>query len=190
MRQVRAFRLAAVLALSGLYVPAYAQPSRPQAPAAAPPASPAQPQQTTASFADWTLRCTRTSPAAQICEVVQTVTNQDHPIAQVAFGRVAKGQPIHLTILVPPNVTFVSTPALRTARDGDGPVLEMAWRRCLPGGCLAEAVVTDDAMRRVRTATEATRVTFADGSGRLVALPFSSNGLAQALDALGKEDGS
>ncbi len=187
MQQVRAFRFAAVLTLCALSLPATAQPSRPQPPAQ--PAAPLQPQQTTASFADWTLRCTRPNGAAQICEVVQTVTNQDRPIAQIAFGRVAKGQPLHLTILVPANVTFTAVPALRTARDSDAPILELAWRRCLPAGCLAETSVTEDALRRARTGTDAGRVTFADGAGRLVALPFSPNGLGQALDALGKEDG-
>ena len=187
MRQVRAFSLPAILALSLLCSVADAQPSRQTAPAQ--PAVPAQPQQTTASFADWTLRCTRPTGAPQICEVVQTVSNQDRPIAQIAFGRVAKAQPIHLTILVPTNVTFAAVPALRTARENDAPILELAWRRCLPAGCLAESVVSDEALRRARAGTDATRITFADGTGRLVALPFSSNGLGQALDALGKEDG-
>ena len=185
MRQVRAFHFVALLIFSVSY--AQAQPSRQQA--AAPPAAPAQPQQTTASFADWTLRCTRPAGAAQMCEVVQIVTNQDRPIAQIAFGRVAKGQPIHLTILVPTNVTLTPAPALRTARESDAPVLELAWRRCLPAGCLAESTMTEDVMRRTRTGAEAARITFADGAGRLVSLPFSPSGLGQALDALGKEDG-
>lgn len=148
----------------------------------------ALPQQTTASFGDWTLRCTRMTAAAQTCELVQGINNQDRTVAQFALGRTGKGQPLRMTILVPSSVTFGSTPALGTARDGEAPAVELAWRRCQPGGCTADGPLADDMVRRIRGWTEPARVTFADGSGRIVALPFSSRGLPQALDALAKED--
>lgn len=66
--------------------------------------------------------------------------------------------------------------------------MDLTWRRCLPGGCLADGAVSEDALRRVRGWTEPARVTFADGTGRIVALPFSPRGLTQALDALAKDD--
>ena len=192
MRQFYHVSLAVALCATTLSPAATAQAARTPAtsspPAAAAPANPAVPQQTTASFADWTLRCTRVSPAAKLCEVVQTITAQEKPVAQIAFGRVEKSQPMHLTVLVPTSVTFATSPALATLRDGDAPLVELAWRRCLPGGCLAEGTVSEDALRRARTATDPARVTFADGSGRVVALPFSPKGLPQALDALAKED--
>ncbi len=193
MRQFRATTLAAILAAPSLSPSAVAQAARMQAPAAAPApaASAAVPQQTTASFADWTLRCTRVGPAAaKLCEVVQTITAQERTVAQIAFGRVDKGQPVHLTVLVPTSVTFGTAPALATMRDGEAAVVDMAWRRCLPGGCVAEGSVSDETMRRIRGTTDPSRITFADGSGRAVALPFSPKGLPQALDALGKEDAS
>ncbi len=187
--------LAAVAAALLSATPAGSQ-SRNAVPAAPPPPPPASipatsaaPQQTTATFADWTLRCTRASPAAPVCEVVQGINSQDRTVAQLAIGRVAKGQPLHLTILVPPSVSFATAPALATARDGDPAVLALAWRRCLPGGCVADGTLTDETMRRVRAWTEPARVTFADAAGRTIVLPFSPQGLPQALDALAKEDG-
>ncbi len=160
---------------------------------AAPAAVPAVPQQTTAVFADWTLRCTRLPGAAagtsgaQACEAVQGVQREDRPIAQVAIGRPAKGQPLQVTVLVPPSVSLGNPAALSTGRDGD-PVLDLSWRRCLPGGCLADAALNDDAVRRLRGWAEPGRIAYADGGGRSVALPFSPRGLAQALDALARED--
>jgi invasion protein IalB len=175
-------------------LPATAASAQPhgQAPAT-PPASAATgasavPQQTTATFADWTLRCSHTSPTVQVCEVAQGINSQEHTVAQVAIGRVAKGQPLHLTILVPPSVTFADAPALVPPHD-EPAVLTLTWRRCLPGGCMADGVLTDDVMRRVRGWTNPARITFADAAGRTIALPFSPAGLPQALDALAKEDG-
>ena len=158
-------------------------------PTPAAPAASAVPQQTTATFADWTLRCSHTSSTAQICEVVQSISSQEHTVAQVAIGRVAKGQPLHLTILVPPSVSFTAAPTLLPAHDGEPAVVALAWRRCLPGGCMAEGILTDEMMRRVRGWTDPARITFADASGRTIALPFSPAGLPQAFDALEKENG-
>ena len=166
-----------------------ASPPPPTAASGASNATSAVPQQTTATFSDWTLRCSHASPTAQICEVAQSINSQDHTVAQIAIGRVAKGQPLHLTILVPPSVSFAAAPALVPAHDGEQAVLALAWRRCLPGGCMAEGTMTDEMMRRVRGWIEPARITFADGGGRTIALPFSPAGLPQALDALAKEDG-
>jgi len=197
----------AALLFAGLPGPAAAQPAprpaqpRPPAPAAGAPASapapasstpvPAVPQQTTAVFADWTLRCTRAAAGSvqQFCEVVQGIQREDRPVAQIAVGRPGKGQPMQLTVLVPPSVSFGAAPAVSTGRDGDAPVLELAWRRCLPAGCIADAALGDEALNRLRAWVEPGRITFQDGAGRIAGLPFSPRGLAQALDALAREDG-
>lgn len=191
MRNVQVLLMACLLV-----VPMYPVQAGAQAPKAAqvpsPQASGSQttsvPQQTTATFSDWTLRCGRSAPAVQVCEVVQSITSQEHVVAQVAIGRVARGQALHLTILVPPNVSLSPEPTLSTMRDGDPAVIETTWRRCLPSGCLAEGTINDDAMRRIRAWSEPARVVFADAAGRQAVLPFSSRGLSQALDALSKED--
>lgn len=120
--------------------------------------------------------------------MVQGVQRDDKPVAQVALGRPAKGQALQLTVLVPPSVSFATGAALQPAREAEGAALELTWRRCLPAGCIADATLNDDAVRRLRGLSEAARITFADGAGRMAALPFSPRGLPQALDALAKEE--
>ena len=149
---------------------------------------PDSPQQTTATFADWTLRCDR-SAGVPACEIVQTLANQGRPVAQIAVGRAARGQSLHLSILVPPSVSLGQPPQLLSGAEKP-PLAELAWRRCLPGGCFAEAVLAEDAVHHIRARTEPAQVVFQDGAGHTVALPFSPHGLPQALDALSKEDGA
>ena len=167
----------------GLVLPVSGEPARPAPPP--PPAAPV-PQRTTATFADWTLRCEHpTGPA--VCEVSQAISADGRPVAQIAIGRVFRGEPLHLTIAVPPSVTLIQPPRLG-GPGKDGPALDLAWRRCLPGACYAEATLPDDAMRQLRARTEQTRITFLDGGGKEAAIPFSPHGLPQALDALARED--
>lgn len=203
--------LACALALAQ---PAPAQPARPRAGAPAPAATPAPasttaatplleptpaaPQQTTATFEDWTLRCTRPPPAPgttpgatppqQFCELVQTVTSGDKTVAQIALGRAGKGQPLLMTVLAPVSVSFGRPVSLVTAKDADAATLDLPWRRCVPGGCLADAPVPDELIRRIQAWTEPARIAYADAGGRAIALPFSARGLPLALGALAKSE--
>jgi len=173
-------RVLAVAAVLGAITPALAQ----QKPAPAPAPSPnsaaqssapapvsAEPSSTTASFGDWVLRCQKVE-AVRACEIGQTINvqGQQQPIAQIAIGRPAPKERLRITVVLPNNVTLANS-------------------RCLPMGCFADAEVPEDQLRRFRTATEQGRATFSDGGGREIALPFSFTGLAQALDALGREGG-
>ena len=210
--------LAVLAMLASAQAPAEAQTARPRpgapapvpaavpapaaAPVAAPPpaatdAAPPGPQQTTATFEDWTLRCTRlpaAAPAApgafgqQFCELVQTVSSGDKPVAQIAIGRPTKGQPLLMTVLTPVSVSFTRAASLITQKDGDASTLDLGWHRCIPGGCLADAPITDDLMRRIQVWTEPARIVYADAAGRPVALPFSARGLPTALGALTKAE--
>ncbi|CAO4176295.1 invasion associated locus B family protein [Methylorubrum aminovorans] len=170
-----------------------AQPSNNTKPAAQPvvPSIPSEPGLTTATFGDWLLRCQRSNEAdksRKICEVTQSVQvqGQSAPIAQVAIGRVATGDPLTFTAVLPNSVAFPSTVrVLLDEKDSQG--LDLPWRRCLPGRCVADAPAREDVLKRWRAAAEAGRIMFKDGSGRDVALPVSFRGLAQALDALARE---
>ena len=177
---------AVATAVLGLALPAESQQARPTPPAPAPAAS--GPQRTTATFADWTLGCDHPAGAV-VCEVSQVISAETRPVAQIAIGRPARGAPLHLTIAVPPSVTLIQPPRLG-GLGKDGPALDLAWRRCLPGACYAEATLPDDVLRQLRTRTDATRIAFLDGAGKDAAIPLSPRGLPQALDALAKEDGS
>ena len=63
-----------------------------------------------AVFTDWVVRCeTRaangTAPAARLCEMAQTTQDQrQQPVAVLAIGRTAKGEPLRLVAQVPVNL--------------------------------------------------------------------------------------
>lgn len=151
---------------------------------------PAEPQTTVAAYGDWILRCQRVTVSgkpSRICEAAEViqVQGQANPIAQVAIGRMSPGDPLRVTVAVPPAVTFPSN--VRITETKNGAPLTLEWRRCLPGGCFADAPMRDDTLSRWRGLTEAGQLTFKDAAGHDVTLPISFRGLAQALDALAKE---
>jgi invasion protein IalB len=151
----------------------------------------AEPNSTSASFGDWALRCQRLGNAAEaprVCEVTQQVHAQDqqNPVAELAIGRLKKADPLRLTIVLPVNVTISNPPSFST--DSKVPeLLDLAWRKCLPGGCIADALLKDDVLRRWKTQTSAEHITWTDASGRDLAIGLSFRGLTQALDALSRE---
>ena len=159
-------------------------------PAAAPVATPsvsAEPATTSATYGDWVMRCQRVGDGAaakRMCEVAQTIrVQQGHdPIAEVALGRLPVDRTLHLTALLPPNVSFPSTVSM--AGEKPAQALDLQWRRCLPGGCFADTVAADEIVKAWRGTAGAGKLTFKDAGGRDVQLPVSFRGLAQALDAL------
>jgi invasion protein IalB len=150
-----------------------------------------EPSSTSASFGDWVMRCQRLADGAETqlaCEVAQQIRAQDqqNPVAELAIGRLKKADPLRLTVVLPVNVTFSSPPSF--SADGKVPeLLDLGWRKCLPGGCIADALLKDDVLRRWRTQTSAARIAWKDAAGRDLAIGLSFRGLTQALDALSKE---
>jgi len=170
----------------------------PKSPAPAPAAKPgspppvdAEPNSTLASFGDWTLRCQRLGDGAEtqpVCEVAQQIRvhDQQNPVAELAIGRPKKADPLRLTVVLPVNVTFSNPPSF--SADGKMPEpLDLGWRKCLPGGCIADALLKDDVLHRWKTQTSAGRITWTDAAGRDLAIGLSFRGLTQALDALSKK---
>lgn len=164
--------------------------SMPPLPPAAPPADPA-PEQTTASYGDWTLRCNRRidlTPPRRFCEMALIVQKPGEASAQgqVAVGRVARNEPLKVTAVLPPNVAFKTAPKLVT--DGkDAVSIELAWTRCLSGACYSDAPLSEEALSKLRSRTEAGRIDYRDGTDRGASLPVSFRGFSQALDALARE---
>lgn len=155
-------------------------------PQPAPAAAHAEPQETMASFADWTLRCLRRVGQPRQCEILQNVRSGGSTVAQIALGRVAPGEALRLTLVVPPSVSFDG--AVRLAGEAL-PGAELSWRRCIPAGCFADLALDEPTLAALRGARVEVRFTFTDGAGRVVALPFSPNGLGTALVALEREVG-
>ena len=150
----------------------------------------ADPQSTTANYGDWVVRCQHVGDAAtgrRVCEVAQIIQMQggQGPVAQIAVGRLAAADPLRLTIVLPPNVSFPSSPRL-AVDDKDALPADLSWRRCLPGGCFADIEIKDDLLQRWRSQSAQGIIKFKDSAGRDITLPFSFRGFAQALDALAK----
>jgi len=149
------------------------------------------PQTAVVSYGDWGLHCQQTGAQPQSrrsCEVSQNVMlqNQSAPFAQIAFGTPVPTAGLHMTVVVPINISFPS--AVRVALDEKDPQpMVLDWTRCLPAGCFASAVVKNDALRKWRAAAAQGRVSFANSSEQQVVMPVSFRGLEQALDALSKE---
>jgi invasion protein IalB len=162
-----------------------------QSPAAAPtitPVSP-EPQSTTATFGDWVLRCEREAARDQpqrICEVAQTLEVKGQGVvAQIALRRLAPKEPMRMTIVLPPNISLRSGVRLSISDKDENPV-ELEWKRCLPGGCVAEGDVREDLLRSWRAQTGTGQIRYVLASAQQLGLSFSFRGLAVALDNLAK----
>ena len=194
LRQTRARRRRLAVAWAMVF-PAVAfaaeTPPKPaETPAAKSSAVPGEPAMTTATYGDWTLRCQRVGEgdnAAKVCEVAQTIQiqGQQAPIAQVAIGH-APPKGLHATIVLPTNISLPSVVHL----GGDDPKeksLDLAWTRCLPGGCYADAMAPDDLVASWRAASKPLTLKFVAANGQKIEFPLSVRGLPQALDALAKQ---
>lgn len=179
--------------LAGLAVtvpmPVHAQSPRPKPTAAeTAPAVSSEPGSTTATYGDWLLRCQRLGgeTTGRVCEVSQTIQAQGQtaPVAQIALGRLPGQESMRLTVLLPANVSFPSSVRVAEVKDAKNG-LDLAWRRCIPGACVADGATTDAVLSAWRKAEDAGRIAFKDADGREVAV--SLRGLGPALDALGKE---
>ena len=106
-------------------------------------------------------------------------------MAQVAIGRAGTTDPLKLVIALPVNVWFPSTVKLMD-NDKDTVGTDLAWRRCVGAGCVAENASIEDALRRWRGQTGLGRIVYKDAFDRDVVVPVSFRGLAQALDALAR----
>jgi invasion protein IalB len=191
IRAVRLLAFAACLAPTIAAAQASKESSKetPKAAASAPAPVPSTPERTTASFGDWVMRCDAVpAPGKRICEAAQlmTVQGQAAPVAQVAFGRSAHGEPMRVTVVLPVAVMLTSKPKILSDKDDKSPI-EVSWQRCVPGGCIATATIADDVVGRLGARTEPGSIMFKDAADHDVALPLSFRGLAQALAALAKE---
>ena len=151
---------------------------------------PSDPSITTAAFGDWVERCqkvTGTPDISKICEVAQTiqVEGQSSPIAQLAIGRLKKNEPLHITVVLPVNVAFPSTPKVDI---GNSKSLELTWKRCVPGGCIGETTISDSDVADLLSGGDKGEINSRTSQGQDFKLAFSFRGLSQSLDALSKEN--
>jgi invasion protein IalB len=183
--------LCACVGLASFATAAVAQKPAPAQPA--PPAS-TEPTTTTASYGVWTKRCQtgRTDAGAELklCQVEQAIVpqGQQGAIAEIFISRPANPkEEMRLTAVLPNNISFPSAPKITNGEKEVG--TDLTWRRCLPGGCFADAVPKEDMLRnwRAETGENTGKLVFVDASGRTLTVQFSFRGFGQAMDALAKE---
>ncbi|OYW60743.1 MAG: invasion-associated locus B family protein [Rhizobiales bacterium 17-65-6] len=134
-------------------------------------------------FNDWQIRCD-TPPGAQgeQCVLLQSVQAEDRPNVglTVIILKTADGKSRLLRVLAPLGVLIPSGLGLKI---DDQDVGRAGFVRCLPNGCVAEVVMDDTLIGRLRQGKMATFIIFQtpeEGIG----IPLSLNGFGPGFDAL------
>ncbi|WP_127089256.1 invasion associated locus B family protein [Aquabacter cavernae] len=134
-------------------------------------------------FNDWQIRCD-TPPGAQSeqCVLLQSVQAEDRPNVglTVIILKTADGKSRLLRVLAPLGVLIPSGLGLKI---DDADVGRAGFVRCLPNGCVAEVVMDDTLINRLRQGKQATFIIFQtpeEGIG----IPMSLNGFGPGFDAL------
>ena len=132
---------------------------------------------------DWQIRCD-TPPGAQTeqCALIQSVTAEDRPNVglTVIVLKTADQKFRLMRVLAPLGVLLPNGLGLRIDSVDVGKV---SFVRCLPNGCVAEVVVNDDLMTRLRSGQNATFIIFQtpeEGIG----IPVSLKGFGDGFDKL------
>ena len=86
---------------------------------------------------------------------------------------------------MPVNVTFATSVRIQTG-DADAGITA-PFARCVPNGCFADFDIKDETLKKLRAASGAGKMSFADATGHDVSVPLSFNGFSQAYEALAKE---
>ena len=133
---------------------------------------------------DWQVRCD-TPPGAQgeQCALIQSVTAEDRPnigLTVIVLKTPDPNVPQLMRILAPLGVLVANNLGLRIDTADVGSI---RFVRCLPNGCVAEAVLKDDLMSKLRNGHIATFIIFQtpeEGIG----IPVSLKGFGEGFDKL------
>ncbi|MCX5497438.1 invasion associated locus B family protein [Kaistia dalseonensis] len=132
---------------------------------------------------DWETRCDK-PPGAQeeICSMMQFVTAEDRDNVglSVIVLKTADKKSKVMRVLAPLGVLLPSGLGLKIDQNEMG---RAGFVRCLPDGCLAEVILDDDLLGKLRNGKTATFVIFQtpeEGIG----IPISLNGFGPGFDAL------
>ena len=132
---------------------------------------------------DWQIRCD-TPPGAQAeqCVLIQSVTAEDRPNIglTVIILRTADKKSRIMRVIAPPGVLLPSGLGLKVDNAELG---RAGFVRCVPNGCVAEVVMDDNLIGKMRTGQSATFIIFQtpeEGIG----FPISLKGLGEGFDKL------
>jgi invasion protein IalB len=132
---------------------------------------------------DWQIRCD-TPPGAQAeqCVLIQSVTAEDRPNIglTVIILKTADKKSRIMRVIAPPGVLLPSGLGLKVDNAELG---RAGFVRCVPNGCVAEVVMDDNLIGKLRTGQSATFIIFQtpeEGIG----FPISLKGLGEGFDKL------
>jgi invasion protein IalB len=143
------------------------------------------PQRTTATYADWTVRCVMRGKSKS-CEMAQTmqIKGRPQPISQIAIGRQTKDGPPKMVFEVPIDVWLPDGVELVTAQKHAN--ITAKFTRCVSTGCFAEADISAAAIKELRSPKKNGKLQFKNARKQLIAIPVSFKGFGDAYDALQK----
>ena len=132
---------------------------------------------------DWQIRCD-TPPGAQgeQCALIQSVTADDRPNIglTVIVLKTADKKSRLMRVIAPPGVLLPSGLGLKIDNTDIG---RAGFVRCVPNGCVAEVIMDDSLVGKLRTGQSATFIIFQtpeEGIG----FPISLKGFGEGFDKL------
>jgi invasion protein IalB len=135
------------------------------------------------TYNDWQIRCD-TPPGAQgeQCALLQSVTAEDRPNIglTVIILKTADKKSRIMRVIAPPGVLLPSGLGLKI---DNAEVGRAGFVRCVPNGCVAEVVMDDNLINKLRTGQSATFIIFQtpeEGIG----FPISLKGFGEGFDKL------
>lgn len=135
------------------------------------------------TFGDWQMRCeTPAGAKTEQCAMVQSVQAEDKPNVSlvVIVLKTADGRSRLLRVIAPLGVLLPSGLGLKIDTTDVG---RAGFVRCLPSGCIAEVVMDDELLGKLRNGQAATFIVFQtpeEGIG----IPVSLNGFGKAYESL------
>jgi len=147
----------------------------------------AAPNSLTVTFQDWVVRCAMVTvqdgSQHQACEMAQELTQSDTG-QRVLSAIVRKTRDdTGLTVIAPFGLLLSQGVAMSI--DGSDPV-PIAFRTCLPGGCIAPKVLSDAELASLARGNEAV-LTMANTNDQPFTVTLSLAGFSAALKRLGQE---
>lgn len=136
-----------------------------------------------ATFGDWQIRCD-TPPGAQSeqCALIQSVVAEDRSNAglTVIILKTADQKSKLMRVVAPLGVLLPSGLGLKI---DDADIGKAGFVRCLPNGCVAEVVMDDNLLGRLKTAKTATFIIF-ETPEQGIGFPLTLKGIAEGYDKL------
>ncbi len=141
------------------------------------------PQAVEASFDDWSLICTADETGDKVCQIVQSVNQNDSGqlVFQTAVGYVPDNESPILYMTAPLGIFLPRGISIFVDDDEEGRTAQVL--RCTENGCLAVLAMQPELVQKLKKGNEG-RLIFGATAQQNVAIPLSLTGFTRAFDAL------